>query len=208
MSADKPTRKRRKGLSDEDRALWKKVTATLTPLHPAKQRFDEALNETAVEPEPLEPAPPISAKEKKKQQLNTVSLPKATQKPALPPLSPLAKRDRRRLVRGRGKTIDARIDLHGMTQHQAHDRLRGFLHHSQVSGYTLVLVITGKGTAPDASPYGDMRGVLRRVVPQWLSLPDFRNYVVGFEQAHPSHGGEGALYVRIRRRKGFGGDYS
>ena len=58
-----------------------------------------------------------------------------------------------------------------------------------------MLVITGKGTA------GGERGVLRRQVPQWLSLPEFRTFVIGFEEAHIGHGGEGALYVRIRRAK-------
>jgi DNA-nicking Smr family endonuclease len=60
-----------------------------------------------------------------------------------------------------------------------------------------VLVITGKGGRSDGA-----RGVLRRQVPQWLGLPEFRAYVVGFEDAHVAHGGEGALYVRIRKNKG------
>jgi DNA-nicking Smr family endonuclease len=68
--------------------------------------------------------------------------------------------------------------------------------HSQ--GLTFVLVITGKGRAAGAE---SERGVLRRQVPQWLSLPEFRSLVVGFEEAHIGHGGEGALYVRIRRSK-------
>ena len=59
-----------------------------------------------------------------------------------------------------------------------------------------MLVITGKGVAGDAE-----RGVLRRQVPQWLALPEFRTLVVGFEEAHIGHGGEGALYVRIRRAR-------
>jgi DNA-nicking Smr family endonuclease len=61
-----------------------------------------------------------------------------------------------------------------------------------------VLVITGKGRTSAAA---SERGVLRRQVPLWLSLPEFRSLVVGFEEAHIGHGGEGALYVRIRRSK-------
>ncbi len=83
-----------------------------------------------------------------------------------------------------------------MTQTRAHRALFSFLQRASDDGSTFVLVITGKGrtVGPDAE-----RGVLRRQVPEWLSLPEFRALVVGFEEAHIGHGGEGALYVRIRR---------
>jgi hypothetical protein len=74
----------------------------------------------------------------------------------------------------------------------------GFLQRAHSEGLTFVLVITGKGRMGAESE----RGVLRRQVPQWLSLPEFRSLVVGFEEAHIGHGGEGALYVRIRRSRG------
>jgi DNA-nicking Smr family endonuclease len=80
-----------------------------------------------------------------------------------------------------------------MTQGEAHVALVHFLHRAQRHGARFVLVITGKGTRA-----GD-RGVLRRQVPLWLGLPEFRDAVVGFEEAHAAHGGEGALYVRLRR---------
>jgi DNA-nicking Smr family endonuclease len=111
-------------------------------------------------------------------------------------MAPLGRRARGQLSRGR-KEIDARLDLHGMTQTRAHRELFGFLQRARSDGLTFVLVITGKGRA-GADPE---RGVLRRQVPQWLSLPEFRSLVVGFEEAHVGHGGEGALYVRIRRSK-------
>jgi DNA-nicking Smr family endonuclease len=117
--------------------------------------------------------------------------------PAAPPLAPLGRRERSQLSRGR-KEIDARLDLHGMTQTRAHRALSGFLLRAHSQGLTFVLVITGKGRAAGAE---SERGVLRRQVPQWLSLPEFRSLVVGFEEAHIGHGGEGALYVRIRRSK-------
>jgi DNA-nicking Smr family endonuclease len=113
----------------------------------------------------------------------------------VPPLAPLGRRERARLSRGRSE-IDARLDLHGMTQTRAHRTLLGFLQRAHHDGLTFVLVITGKGGVGDAE-----RGVLRRQVPQWLSLPEFRALVVGFEEAHIGHGGEGALYVRIRRAR-------
>jgi DNA-nicking Smr family endonuclease len=116
--------------------------------------------------------------------------------PAPPPLAPLGRRERSQLSRGR-KEIDARLDLHGMTQTRAHRVLSDFLHRAHSDGLTFVLVITGKGKMGPESE----RGVLRRQVPQWLSLPEFRTLVVGFEEAHIGHGGAGALYVRIRRMR-------
>jgi DNA-nicking Smr family endonuclease len=115
-------------------------------------------------------------------------------KPSVPPLAPIGKRERTRLSRGRSE-IEARLDLHGMTQMRAHRALSGFLHRAHHDGLTFVLVITGKGRS------GGESGVLRRQVPEWLSLPEFRAFVVGFEQAAIGHGGEGALYVRIRRAR-------
>jgi DNA-nicking Smr family endonuclease len=115
----------------------------------------------------------------------------------MPPLVSLDRRERSRLSRGRSE-IDARIDLHGMTQLRAHRALLDFLQRAHSDGLTFVLVITGKGTIGAGN---SERGVLRRQVPQWLSLPEFRALVVGFEQAHLGHGGEGALYVRIRRTR-------
>src|SRR6185437_11737021 len=118
-------------------------------------------------------------------------------KPSTPPLQPLDRRTRQRVARGR-EQIDARIDLHGLTQAEAHAALSRFLHAASARGARLVLVITGKGGRG-----GDgERGVLRRQVPQWLALPDFRAFVIGFEDAHTAHGGEGAMYVRLRRRRG------
>ena len=85
-----------------------------------------------------------------------------------------------------------------MTQVRAHHALLGFLQRAHHDGLTFVLVITGKGKVGGAE---SERGVLRRQVPHWLSLPEFRALVVGFEEAHIGHGGEGALYVRIRRSR-------
>ena len=113
----------------------------------------------------------------------------ARQSPSRRALAPLGRRERSHLSRGQ-KQIDARLDLHGMTQTRAHHALSGFLQRAHGDGLTFVLVITGKGKIGAESE----RGVLRRQVPQWLSLPEFRALVVGFEEAHIGHGGEGALY--------------
>jgi DNA-nicking Smr family endonuclease len=117
--------------------------------------------------------------------------------PGLPTLNPIMRKEKHKLVQGR-ETIDARIDLHGMTQTEAHAALRSLLQRSQADGAKFVLVITGKGQ-PNASFNG--RGVLRRQVPLWLALPEFRRYVAGFDVASAGHGGEGALYVRLRKAK-------
>jgi DNA-nicking Smr family endonuclease len=118
-------------------------------------------------------------------------------RPVPPPLTLLNRRERARLSRGK-QDIEARIDLHGMTQARAHRALRNFLLHASDNGLRFVLVITGKGRATSLD---SSRGVLRQQVPEWLGLPEFRTLVVGFEQAHIGHGGQGALYVRVRRRR-------
>jgi DNA-nicking Smr family endonuclease len=102
---------------------------------------------------------------------------------------------RQRLSRG-SAGVDARLDLHGLTQAAAKLRLENFLRNAQARGHSLVLVITGKGAGDDPE-----RGVLRRQAPHWLALPEFRSLVVGFEEAGRGHGGAGALYVRVRRAR-------
>ena len=113
-----------------------------------------------------------------------------------PPLAPLTRRTKKRIARG-AHAIDGRLDLHGMTQAEAHDALFGFLRAKQARGAKVVLVITGKGAR--GSDDGGGRGVLKRMVPMWLRLPEFRGLIVGFESAAIGHGGEGALYVSLRK---------
>jgi len=184
-------RKSRGQLSPEDRALWERVTSTTTPLHPHKPLPVAELPEEAAQ-EGLQ-----KGKKPARTATSILTPSKPLKPPAPPPLAPMERKTRRKLVRGTHK-VDSRIDLHGLTQHEAHDRLRGFLYHAQSRGHKLVLVITGKG---GGGGYMDERGVLRRSVPQWLAMPDLRHIVLGYEEAHLAHGGSGALYVRLRRRK-------
>jgi DNA-nicking Smr family endonuclease len=178
--------RRGRTLSEADLALWRQVARSVTPL-PGR---------APVEPEPLLPAP-------EPEQAVSISLAvtlKPTSKaPAPPPLAPLEQRLRTQLRRGQ-LGVDAVIDLHGMRQDEAHLALRAFLRREQGRGTRLVLVVTGKGAA-GAAPFGEERGVLRRVVPHWLRLADLRPLVVGFEEAQARHGGSGALYVRLRRSR-------
>jgi DNA-nicking Smr family endonuclease len=185
---DPPSSPRRRGLSEEERALWESVARQVKPLR-KKPRLNKAAPAAAplAAETPARPAP-------SPRPLPSVQAPKPS-KPAMPPLAPLGRRDRSKLSRGRSE-IDARLDLHGMTQSRAHRALLGFLHYAHHQGHTFVLVITGKGKAGGGEAE---RGVLRRQVPQWLSSPEIRPLVVGFEEAHVGHGGQGALYVRIRR---------
>jgi DNA-nicking Smr family endonuclease len=182
--------RRKRSLSEEERALWESVAKQAKPLR-KKPRSGKTETASADEETPAAAKPAIPPKP-----LPSAKIPRATE-PIAPPLAPLGRRERAQLSRGR-KQIDARLDLHGMTQTRAHRALSGFLQRAHSDGLTFVLVITGKGRATGADPE---RGVLRRQVPQWLSLPEFRSLVVGFEEAHVGHGGEGALYVRIRRSK-------
>ena len=180
--------RRKRSLSEEERALWESVAKQVKPLRkrhraskpPAAPPEAEANVASRPAGSPKPPASPRIA---------------PPSRPEPPPLAPIGRRERSQLSRGR-KEIDARLDLHGMTQIRAHRVLLSFLQRAHSEGLTFVLVITGKGKVGGAEAE---RGVLRRQVPQWLSLPEFRSLVVGFEEAHIGHGGEGALYVRVRR---------
>ncbi|PJG53929.1 DNA mismatch repair protein MutS [Bradyrhizobium forestalis] len=180
---------RRRALSEEERELWDLVSKQVKPLR--KHRVAKAHAAPRAESTPAGSAVrPASSP----RPVAAAPVPRVV-KPSAPPLAPLGKRERTKLSRGRSE-IEARLDLHGMTQTRAHRALAGFLHRAHQDGLTFVLVITGKGRS------GGESGVLRRQVPEWLSLPEFRAFVVGFETAHIGHGGEGALYVRIRRARG------
>ncbi|MBH5402834.1 Smr/MutS family protein [Bradyrhizobium sp. CNPSo 4010] len=180
---------RRRALSEDERELWDLVARHVKPLR--KQRAGKAhatpRAESSAATQVTSPSPPPRP-------VAAATAPRAA-KPSIPPLAPLGKRERTKLSRGR-REIEARLDLHGMTQTRAHRALARFLHRAHQDGLTFVLVITGKGRS------GGESGVLRRQVPEWLSLPEFRAFVVGFEEAAIGHGGEGALYVRIRRARG------
>jgi DNA-nicking Smr family endonuclease len=179
--------RRKRSLSEDERTLWESVAKQTRPLR-NKPRLKAQTVAQASEPAAMPEPAPSSAK--------PLASNKRSLTPSPPPLAPLQRRERAQLSRGR-KQIDARLDLHGMTQTRAHRELSSFLHRSHSAGFTFVLVITGKGKIGMESE----RGVLRRQVPQWLALPEFRSLVVGFEQAHVGHGGEGALYIRIRRAR-------
>jgi DNA-nicking Smr family endonuclease len=177
---------RRRQLSAAERALWTGVTRSITPLHGPRNIA----------------APSVVHGETAPAQARPAAMQEPPARKQSPPLAPLDRRLKQRLARGR-EPIDDRIDLHGKTQKEAHAALLRFLRQAKANGAKTVLVVTGKGTGRQSGAHErdgvSERGVLKRAVPLWLSLPEFRSFVVGFEDAHVFHGGEGALYVRLRR---------
>jgi DNA-nicking Smr family endonuclease len=186
---------RRRQLSEEEEALWAGFARAIKPLKAAKPGAKTTPKSSAT--------PPAASTTPPSQIRSQPVTPRETPRPS-PPLAPLGRRLKQRVARGR-EPIDARLDLHGMTQQQAHAALLRFLHRAQADGVKTALVVTGKGlrrSSSGAEYDADSRpGVLKRQVPMWLALPEFRLLVVGFDDAHVGHGGEGALYVRLRRGK-------
>ncbi len=190
-----PRRPPRDRLAPEDLALWQKATAAARPLHPEQQppgapaapppRATAPLRraETAIPPGPAfrigAAAPP----------------PKVYAPPPAAVCAPLAmdKRLHARMRRGRVMP-EARLDLHGHRLDTAHGALLRFVSNAHARGHRLVLVITGKGRADGA-------GALRRQVPLWLGQPPLAAMVLQLREAHASHGGAGAFYLYLRRRR-------
>ncbi|MFQ5534727.1 MAG: Smr/MutS family protein [Sphingomonadales bacterium] len=202
-------RHRKKGdIAPEDAALWERVARETTPLRRRGEDSDRPAPKAQPKVRSREPdreTPPSSRPPTPPRPAGSV--------PAQPgPASDLAGIDgglAKRLRRGRAP-VEARIDLHGMTQAAAHGALNRFLARSRDRGLRCVLVITGKGLfkrpvegqVDDASfMRRDEAGVLRSVVPAWLREGENRERVIGFHPAQPRDGGAGALYVLLRRRK-------
>jgi DNA-nicking Smr family endonuclease len=176
---------------DQELALWQAAMRDVKPLKRTKP--------AAVVPA----ARPAPAKTKK-----PAAMPRLVMGPA--PMAPVTiardgppeishgratgidRRSSERLRRGH-LPIEGKLDLHGMTQAAAVDRLAGFIERAEAAGKRCVLVITGKGLATG--------GVLRDQVPRWLNLPPNRARVLAFDYARPQHGGSGALYVLLKRRR-------
>jgi DNA-nicking Smr family endonuclease len=184
--------RRKRDLTREEVDLWRQVTQTIAPF--AGRTIPvlpdaEALMQAAMTPTQQTPV-------RIRSEVPGYTPPVQRPLGGLTPLSPLERRLKQRLSRGR-EDVDAVMDLHGMRQAEAHSVLRQFLHSAHAGGAKIVLVITGKGrtsAGPDVET-----GILRRSVPQWLRAPDLRGLIVGFEEASHTHGGAGALYIRIRR---------
>lgn len=182
-------------LGKEERVLWGKVARTARPMSGRMEdllTFEDVETEQASNP-PVTPAKPASP------------FPQMIVETVLEPSAPGVKKDRvhypmekpvkRKLTRGR-LALEARIDLHGMFQSEAHAVLLDFLVRAHERGLRHVLVITGKGRSMGSD------GALKRAVPMWFSKPEYRHLISSYEDASMNHGGEGALYVRLSRRRG------
>ena len=197
-------------LSSEERELWEHAARSIEPIKGKKGRVHVALEDAGeAPPRPGKHEPPKAAAPKHKPVTPPPPSRVTTPPPAPAPLS-LERRKARKLGSGRIE-IEGRIDLHGMRQSEAHVALIRFLQRGYVDGRRWVLVITGKG-APTRTAHdeklereGAERGVLRRNVPRWLAEPELAPIVIGFTTAAIKHGGEGALYVHLRKKPGARG---
>jgi DNA-nicking Smr family endonuclease len=217
-------------LSARDQRLWDKITrsfsrpspdtllnkssaksqsADLSPDH-LKEEFQSLLSgqPQQAEPSPHDPVSRSVASEKTVSLISSTSLRGHKPETSGPVLH--ARPDRRtrsRLARGH-IPLEGRLDLHGMTQMQAYHQLSSFVRKAHQQGKTWVLVITGKGRGSlspvDLKDHAILpfkkRGVLRKNLPQWLQHKELAPFVSQFCQAHQTHGGEGAWYIRLKRR--------
>jgi DNA-nicking Smr family endonuclease len=154
--------------------------------------------------QPVETSLPISEKEIAQQSLSKQSLSQPLPSKPLKTKQPTQEIDKRTLkeLKTGKRRPEAVLDLHGMTVNQAHETIRSFIHSSHtLYGRRCVLIITGKGSDKSNLPFDmPVRGVLRREVPVWLQSAEFRDYVSGVSVAHPRDGGQGALYVYLRKK--------
>ena len=190
-------------------ALWKRVTDTTIPLDPGIQDFEKVLNQLEQQISKTEEHsnwPGRNVRMKEPFLSGPDQVPVSTG-PALMRNIPLAVKldgfrdtnhpldDKTRKKIAKGKiNIDATLDLHGLTQDRAHQALRRFLLMAVAADLRVVLVITGKGDGGG--------GVLKSRVPDWLQHGDLSTLTNGFRNAGRTHGGDGALYVRVRRQRG------
>ncbi|MBB3459230.1 DNA-nicking Smr family endonuclease [Rhizobium sp. BK313] len=191
MASDRQTKERK--LSTDERILWGKVAKSTRPL-PERladiEAFDEVLAAEAQAEE--------TARAEKARVTAASTDPQISPPPAKQPSGthqPLERPVKRKIAKGR-LALEARIDLHGLIQSEAHAMLLDFLLRAHQRGLRHVLVITGKGSSMGSE------GALKRAVPMWFSKPEFRFLISSYETAAQHHGGDGALYIRLSRLKG------
>lgn len=180
-------------LSNEERVLWGKVAKSTRPM-PERRNDLNALDEFPME----EQAQQTARLEKTKIELQSSAAQPSAPLPQKQPAArhhPLERPVKRKIAKGR-LPLEARIDLHGMIQSEAHVILLDFLIRAHERGLRHVLVITGKGSSMGSD------GALKRAVPFWFSKPEFRHLISSYEVAAQHHGGEGALYIRLSRPRG------
>jgi len=207
-------------LTAEDEALWRQVAGSVEPLNRKRARLSRA---GRLDRQRNVEVPEVRSRSSLVEELATTTAGPATRAAARPlpsspgksqkappitppPLADFDRRKARRIEKGHIE-IEARIDLHGLRQSEAHHRLVVFLRRAAADGLSTVLVITGKGgrrqprDADALEDYGSRdEGVLRRAVPRWLAEAELRGIVVSYTAASQRHGGAGALYLHLRKR--------
>lgn len=179
----------KKSMSSEDRILWGKVARSVRAL-PGRMEFFEA-----IEAEEGETAAAVTSERMSSEEERKPLQPGQARNSSSHRHHPIERPVQQKIAKGR-LPLEARIDLHGLVQSEAHAMLLSFLVHAHERGLRHVLVITGKGSSMGSE------GALKRAVPLWFSKPEFRFLISGYETASRTHGGEGALYVRLSRRTG------
>lgn len=215
-------------ISERDRALWKRVTRTITPMArnpaPSREAFSSALageDSRSGRQTPSSEGPPAPGGSKIPGAAAENIIPESgfrigERAPGPAPGAPVSgeadiagrgglgldRRTHARMRQGR-LPIEGRIDLHGMTRHEAHQRLVRFVTEAYHADRRVLLVITGKGSATPGprDPLEQPAGVLRQMLPRWLQTPPLAGIVLDWCLARPRHGGEGAFYVYLRRRR-------
>ncbi|RAU23701.1 hypothetical protein CU669_00930 [Paramagnetospirillum kuznetsovii] len=186
-----PRQPRRRAVTADEVKVWRAVVKDAKPL-PGKTVPDEP-DSVSAEPIPSPPPPPGSP----------------PRRPSVHPIAPrlhagqlelghghapgLDRRSAERMKRGEME-IEASLDLHGHSQEIAHGELAAFIQRAWAAGKRCVLVVTGKGVQGS--------GILKNQVPRWLNQSPLRERILGFSYARPHHGGDGALYVLVRRQRG------
>jgi DNA-nicking Smr family endonuclease len=180
-------------LKPEEVRVWGMVAATV---HPMPGRVLPKREVDA--PQEALPSPAMERATREASGVGRSS--QAPSRPGLRPVHPSRKgegkdpiepRRHHRIAKERDP-IGARLDLHGYGQDQARGVLERFLLSAWDEGFRAVLIITGKGVQGD--------GILRRRTPEWLAAPHLAHMVAGISEAHRRHGGEGALYVALKRK--------
>ena len=187
-------------LRPDEEELWQQVAKTAVPLHDRPVRppiLKSAKSESETKPaqkSPVEPIQPFQVGSKARTDTRIPAPAKST------PI--MDAKAYSRMKKGR-LDPEGRIDLHGMTVAEAHPELINFILRSHQKGRRLVLVITGKGQgAGEPGPIPYQRGILRRQVPHWLTQMPIAPLILQTSPASPKHGGDGALYVYLRRHRG------
>lgn len=180
----------------KDWHLWTEVTRTVSPLHP--ERLVREIAEAPPVPDPFA-SNKAPAERKSPLRVNGQAAP-----PSVPHIAalahdkPIEPKLNRKLRRGH-VPIDATVDLHGLRQDEAHAVLCRFVAARHARGDRSLLVITGKGLKKTGWGQIEQKGVLRHMLPLWLSEKTLAPLVAGWQEAAREHGGEGAFYVRLKR---------